>query len=288
MSLAIPIKRWIKKWVPIGLRDGVLRPVQSYRGWRAMKEDVSNWRTCWFYHCYPKITGWVSKSFVAHVQGTSIYLRKEDASVLVHTQSYFSYPITFKPGCVVISIGAHIGSFGLLLAARGARVFAFEPNPENVIYLRKTKEMNSLESLTIFEKAVSDLHGKAVFSFGKTSTLGRLNNSGFMFPRGVRKGEIEVETVTLQDLQREFSWETIKFLKVDCEGGEYGVLMNPGAREFLQHCEFLLIETHPVNTGYDKFQLYHYLVDLGFQIQVKEHPVNGCAEFFCRREALGA
>lgn len=74
----------------------------------------------------------------------------------------------------------------------------------------------------------------------------------------------------------------VALLKVDCEGGEYDIFFDSSARESLKKCRFLVVEIHPVTTGYDKYQLYMYLTNLGFKIVVAENPGNGCANFYCR------
>ena len=59
-----------------------------------------------------------------------------------------------KPGAVVFDIGANVGFFSLLaavLAGRKGKVYAFEPLPRNVSFLRKHAALNQLDTIEVFE-----------------------------------------------------------------------------------------------------------------------------------------
>jgi FkbM family methyltransferase len=60
-------------------------------------------------------------------------------------------------GSVVLDVGANIGIYTLLAAKRGARVFAIEPDPNNVVMLRHHIKLNGFEDrVVIFEMAATE------------------------------------------------------------------------------------------------------------------------------------
>ncbi|NQV00191.1 MAG: FkbM family methyltransferase [Parcubacteria group bacterium] len=72
-------------------------------------------------------------------------------------QSFFAE--TIKPGSVVYDIGANVGFYTLLaskIVGVQGRVFAFEPLPENIFYVRKHVELNHCDNVVIIEAAVSE------------------------------------------------------------------------------------------------------------------------------------
>ncbi len=71
-----------------------------------------------------------------------------------------------KPGMVVYDIGAHVGFYSLLFSrAVGSEgmVYAFEPFPGNVIFLRKHRQLNKLANIIVEEYAISDTMVRLIF-----------------------------------------------------------------------------------------------------------------------------
>lgn len=70
-----------------------------------------------------------------------------------------------SPGQTVYDIGANIGYVSLSLAKRvgpHGSVFAFEPVPKNIEFLRRTLEVNDLTTVKLLEAAASNASGDAV------------------------------------------------------------------------------------------------------------------------------
>ena len=124
----------------------------------------------------------------------------------------------------ILDIGANAGYFSLFALSRfpGARVFAFEPLPANFRLLERQRLLNAPEELTCVQKAVAGEAGilklayDAKDSFSTSATL-FASDSGQL-------DEIHVEAATLHDIFAEFGIARCDFLKMDCEGAEYGIL----------------------------------------------------------------
>ena len=140
-------------------------------------------------------------------------------------------------GAVVYDIGANVGYYSLMaavVAGASGHVYAFEPLPRNVDYLRKHVALNKLEDrISVFDVAVSDQTGEAAFDLGASTSMGHLAESG----------EIKVKMVRLDDLLIEGQVKSPDYMKVDVEGAEFDVLN--GARELLaRHKPVIFLDTH--------------------------------------------
>ncbi|MEK7555442.1 MAG: FkbM family methyltransferase [Patescibacteria group bacterium] len=120
---------------------------------------------------------------------------------------------------IVYDIGAHVWFYTLLaseLVGGKGKVFSFEPNPRNIFYLRKHIALNNFKNIMVFEAAVSEKSGTALFNLQKD------NFSGGRI--GLREGGFNVKTVALDDLVVSEKLPLPNIIKIDIEGGEFAVL----------------------------------------------------------------
>ncbi len=132
---------------------------------------------------------------------------------------------TVKKGKVVFDIGAHAGFYTLLaseLVGSQGKVFSFEPLPRNLFYLREHLRLNHISNVTVLEKAVSDLCGTAFFDTRQPSSMGHFHQNG----------NLEIQTVSLDELIARKIILPPDYIKIDVEGAEFLVLT--GARETLR------------------------------------------------------
>jgi FkbM family methyltransferase len=148
------------------------------------------------------------------------------------------------PGDVVYDIGAHIGFFSVCAARLGAKVYAFEPSPDNAARIRRHAELNGL-SIDVVEGAVWDSEQGVSLQAGGSSSEWRAVAGG------------PVASLTLDGFVHDHAPPT--FLKIDVEGAEASVLR--GGRDVLRRsCPIILCELHgddarsevvPLLSGYD-------------------------------------
>jgi FkbM family methyltransferase len=137
-------------------------------------------------------------------------------------QVFFSR--TVSPRSTVFDIGANVGFYTLLaseLVGPDGEVFAFEPLPRNLNYLRKHLEINKVNNVTVIEAALSDKSGLAFFDPGPRGEMAHIASSG----------RIQVKTYTLDDLFELGHLPLPKFIKMDIEGAEFDALC--GAKSLL-------------------------------------------------------
>ncbi len=126
---------------------------------------------------------------------------------------------TLQPGWNCVDIGANHGYYTLLMGAlsgaSGGRVLSVEPNPKLAMLLRKTLEVNGMQSFAkVSESAIAAQSGtmKLVIpkSRGMNATLYRRASAG--------DEVVEVEVNTLDNVIQ--GWPRVDFVKVDAEGAE--------------------------------------------------------------------
>ncbi len=92
-----------------------------------------------------------------------------------------SFAAGLKPGDVVYEIGAHVGLYVLGSCCKvgpEGHVYAFEPLPRNVKYLRRHAELNLLSNCTVVEAAVCDSSGFRSFNANCCHSEAHLSPAG--------------------------------------------------------------------------------------------------------------
>jgi FkbM family methyltransferase len=136
------------------------------------------------------------------------------------------------PSPRVLDLGGNIGLFGAWACGRwpAARVTSYEPDPGNARLLAKTIAVNRLEARwEIVEAAVAARTGRAAFVAGAfaDSHLAETPDDE----------SITVPTVDLFELDH-----AVDLLKMDIEGGEWPILLEPRLRQL--RARFVVLEWH--------------------------------------------
>jgi FkbM family methyltransferase len=158
-----------------------------------------------------------------------------------------------RPGDVFYDLGANVGLYTLLAARRVAAgsVFAFEPLPRNIEYLRKHLKLNRVSNAELLELAVCDVVGIASFQEAESSSMGRLGGGG----------STRVRTATLDSLLLQKKILPPSLIKIDIEGAE--LLALKGACEvFRRFKPVLFLATHSRELDAECVQL---LVSWGYE-----------------------
>jgi FkbM family methyltransferase len=128
----------------------------------------------------------------------------------------------YRPGPrdTILDIGAHIGTFALLSArlAPAGRIIAVEASRETFNYLRINAALNGFAHLKALHYAVADKRGTARLYYHR----GNWGHS-IMAPLSAR-GE-EVPTIPLADVLSSEQIDRVDFIKFNCEGAEFPILM---------------------------------------------------------------
>ncbi len=151
-----------------------------------------------------------------------------------------------RPGDIAIDCGANLGAITRILAASGAEVHAFEPNPDAFALL--SKAVAGRPNVHLHPQAVLDRPGRLTlhlhmnydrnperFSSGSSLLAEKRNVDG---ARGV-----EVEVIDLVAFIEALD-RPVKLLKIDVEGAEYDILHALLDRGVIDRVEKIFVETH--------------------------------------------
>jgi FkbM family methyltransferase len=131
-------------------------------------------------------------------------------------------------GDLVFDVGANFGAKAEIFLALGARVIAFEPQPDCV---RELKARCSSSDLTVLQTAVGSSIGTATLFLNEHA--GQASISDTWFSDG-RIGSIVVPLTTLDDTIKTYSVPS--FCKIDVEGFELEVIK--GLNQKIKGCSF--------------------------------------------------
>ncbi len=140
---------------------------------------------------------------------------------------------------VILDIGAHIGLFAIWVFARNpkARIHSVEASPGTYQILSENAKNNNFEWRTENRAA-----------WGKNELIRFADeSSSTMSHRVDRRGDIEIEAVTMADL---VAGKNIDLMKVDIEGAEESFLTAEGVN--LDNVQNLVIELHPEHCNAQK------------------------------------
>ena len=142
-----------------------------------------------------------------------------------------------RPGDVVYDIGAHVGLYTLISSARvqaGGHVYAFEPLPRNLQYLRRHIDLNHLSNCSVVDAAVSDSAGIRRFDPTVHDSAGHFANDG----------GVSVQTIGLDDFCcGEKGVRPPNTIKINAEGAEMEVLLG-GRATIEKYSPLVFLSTH--------------------------------------------
>lgn len=146
------------------------------------------------------------------------------------------FALAVEPGSVVFDIGANAGFYTLLasvLVGPRGHVYAFEPLPHNIHFIREHLRLNEITNVEIIEAAVSDKTGETSFDDSLGGAMGHLAPGG----------NLRIQTVRIDELVAESRLPPPDHIKIDVEGDEMLVLS--GAKKVLEDFRpKLFLSTH--------------------------------------------
>jgi FkbM family methyltransferase len=175
---------------------------------------------------------------------------------------------------LVLDVGAHIGTASLVFSkVHRGKILCFEPMPDNCRWLQVNLEANHVANAVIVPAAVTDQDGFAEFDADPNcSVAGRAAGIMATDPR-VFSRSLRVKSVTLRTALAEFPSQKIHLIKMDCEGGEYGIVeqLTP---DLLARIRYLTFEVHDLDRTHNVKRLMARLQRLGFCVLYKTEMHN--------------
>jgi len=155
---------------------------------------------------------------------------------------------------IVVDIGANIGIFSIYLAKRypQVKIYAFEPFPTSFQFLYKNIEENNVKNIIPIPLAIT-ADRRRMYLYATKDNLGGANS--YINSVNTAYSIAEVSSITLDDIFKIFDLDSIRMLKIDCEGGEYEIL--PHSKR-LEDIGYLVGEFHYLYGQRDPAPLVEY------------------------------
>ena len=150
------------------------------------------------------------------------------------------------PGDIAIDCGANLGAITRILAASGAEVHAFEPNPDAFAHL--SRAVAGLPHVHLHPKAVLDRPGRLTLhlhmNYARNPARFSSGSSLISEKRNVDAAQgVEVEVIDLPAFIAALD-RPVKLLKIDVEGAEYDILHALLDRGLIDRIDKIFVETH--------------------------------------------
>ena len=185
--------------------------------------------------------------------------------IWVH-KDYTPKGFKIKNNDIVLDVGGHIGIFSIFASkmANYGKVYVFEPFPENFDLLNKNIKLNRAYNIKPFNVALSDKTGTKEFFVSETENKG----GGSFYERKEKKTrKIKIKTQAFNEFFDKNEIQKIDFLKMDCEGGEYSILLKCYKKN-LKKIKKMSIEYHNINKKQNGLILRKFLEKSGYKVLV--------------------
>lgn len=148
---------------------------------------------------------------------------------------------------IVVDMGGHKGYFSTFasIAAKHGKVFVFEPMEDNYNILKKNLKVNQCTNVVSFQIGISGTKGIKKLYINPDSSSG-ISLIKDWFKDDKRKiPSFSIKCITLHDIFSLCHIKKIDFLKIDCEGAEYEILLNAPV-ESLARINKISMEFHQI------------------------------------------
>lgn len=153
-----------------------------------------------------------------------------------------------KPGDLAVDCGANVGVVTTRLAATGAAVIAFEPDPD--CYQHLVESFGAMPNVTLVNAAVGARKGKVklmrALNFAENPSGASVKSTVLAGGRGIdADNAVEVAMINFPAFVKEKAKAGgIRFLKLDIEGAELDILDAMERQGLFRHVTSLVAETH--------------------------------------------
>ena len=229
-----------------------------------------------------KLSGMSSKSgIVVKTKAGEFYLPnlKDMISIDLFINGYYEKGLVdmlknnIPPNGVLIDVGANIGSIAIPLSKmrQDIRIIAVEASPWIFKVLKRNITANNASNITAVNYAVFSESGKTIPIYAPKDLFGK----GSLKAVYTQDAEM-VETITIDDIKKQFNVSVIHFIKVDVEGFEASVFS--GMSEFTiadkPKIIFEFSEWAEVAAGFMAREAQSIIVAKGYKIQQMDNEFN--------------
>lgn len=188
-------------------------------------------------------------------------------------RDYETHGAPIQDAWTVLDIGAAAGDFAILTAREHpqARVFAYEPSPHSFATFHENIRLNGVRNILAFPQAVASTAGVLNLSLSGAAVQHSTTHVQ-------TENTVQVSAITLEEVFHTNQLACCHFLKMDCEGGEFDILLNAQA-EILARIERICLEYHDGFTEFSHTDLKKHLQQNGYQVKITPNPVHAYLGF---------
>jgi FkbM family methyltransferase len=171
---------------------------------------------------------------------------------------------------IIIDIGAGIGEFAIqsAFAYPNCKIYGFEPYLESYALFEKNIALNDLKNVTAVDAAIASVSGNFSIDTSSGNPLKyRMQTSE------VSNQTIKIRTIQLIDYMDQHGIQICDILKLDCEGGEYDILLSLSTSTLIRFKK-IVMEYHDTLTIHNHNELVEKLTIAGFQVDVVSNQVH--------------
>lgn len=178
----------------------------------------------------------------------------------VVVQNTYNMSESVVRGKTVIDVGANIGVFSIFASTLGAKkVLGVEPVRSTFDRFNKNIKLIGYDNITTYKNIVSPMHGDSI----KISVCDKCGHNSIY---NVEDDFEEVTSITLSDLLS-CTEDTDIFLKMDCEGSEFDIILNAKIEE-MNRISMVVLEVHnELHPVYKDYKILHdKMNEFGFRL----------------------
>lgn len=181
---------------------------------------------------------------------------------------YFPRWVRAEADWRVIDIGGGVGDFALMVAERcpDGVVHVYEPSPESFTFLQANVHSNRAGNVVAYRSAVAD---EACEMTGENGEQHRVA-AGF---HKSGTGALKVGAVSLDSALDALPDGECDFMKIDCEGGEFDILLESDPA-LLGRVHRISLEFHDGFTQFTGADIAAHLEAHGFRVWERPSPVH--------------
>lgn len=187
-------------------------------------------------------------------------------------QKHRALDFFLKKDDAFIDIGANKGEFAIhaaLAVGDQGKVVAFEPEPSNCKWIRKSIDKSGVQNVVLEEAAIGSEKGTLNLFIGEKSGWHSLVAS----EQNLNKTSVPVNVYSLDEYLGKNPLPNLKVIKIDVEGFEKEVLIGASNTLSLNDNLILFIDIHPSH-GVIHDEIYAILHEHGFSLYKEQYPFN--------------
>jgi FkbM family methyltransferase len=191
--------------------------------------------------------------------------------------------VPLQDNWTIVDIGAAMGDFSIWASEQNphGRIIAVEPYPPYISLLRINLEKNKIRNVDVFDGALSENEKTLIL---QQPTSNAVQNSTVLQSR--HSTPVSVKSTTLSGLFSLSSIQHCDYMKLDCEGAEFGILFSASG-EIMGRIDRICMEVHDNLTQFNRLDMMKYLSENGFDVRITPNPVhNELAYLYAEKKSL--